>query len=184
MAPNLMGVVFALGVVLAIPLLLGAVAVLLAGAEGAAAGPHLRAGRRLLAVAAGELVGGSALGGAALAGLDVAVSAGAGLAGCFLAIFVATVLGMLLAYRTARAVATRLGYYRCAGCRGWFRAPWPAERCPRCAEKKENPEVSWASEFATRLRELAGRAPADRGGTPGPSEPHRTGPPPAAPLPS
>ena len=171
MGPNLTGFVFVLWVVLALPLVLGEVAVLLAGAEGATAGPHLRAGRRLVAAAVGGLVGSLTLGGAALAGLAVAMSAGMGLAGCFLAILVATVVGMLLAYRTARAFAPRLGCYRCAGCRKWFRAPVPAERCPQCAEQGENVEVDWASEFTTRWRELAGHGPAERGEPPKPAEP-------------
>jgi hypothetical protein len=171
MVPNLMGFVLALWMVLAVPLLLGAVAVLLAGAEGAEAGPQLRAGRRLVAAAGGGLGGGLTLAGAALAGLYITLAADAGLAGCFLAILVATVLGMVLAYRTARAFATRLGCYRCAGCRRWFRSRWPAGQCPQCAEQSENVEGNWASEFATRWRELDGRNQAKRGGAPDPVDP-------------
>jgi hypothetical protein len=172
-APNLEGLVLVLVEVLALPLLLGAVATLLAGLEGASAGPHLRTGRRLIAATTGALVGCLALAGAACFGLYVALSASTGLAGCFLAIVLASVLGLLLAYRSARAIAARLNRYRCAGCRVWFRAQWPTERCPRCTEERENAEGNWSSEFEARWRELAGRGPAGQDGAPDPGAPER-----------
>jgi hypothetical protein len=136
-APDLSGLFFFIKLVLAVPLLLGVVTTLLAGVEGASAGPHLRAGRRLVAAAAGGLVGCFTFAGAALVGLHAALRTDAGLAGCFLAIFMAAVLGLLVAFLTARATAARLNRYRCAECRERFRAQWPVARCPRCDRPPE-----------------------------------------------
>jgi len=132
-APNLGNLIVALGLVLALPLLLGAVATLAAGLEGAEAGPRLPAGRRLIAAGAGGLAGGLALAAAAAAGL----SAAAGLPGCFLAVFAASGSGMLTAYHAARVTAARLDRYRCGECRARFRSAWPAGLCPRCAGERE-----------------------------------------------
>ena len=179
-----MGVVaFGLGVVLALPLLLGAAAALLAGVEGAAAGPRLPWGRHLTAAAAGGAVGCGLLAGAALAGLYAALLAGAGLAGCFAAVFVASALGLAAAHGTASAVAARLDRYRCRGCRGRFRAPWPADLCPRCAAQQGDAATGAAAgQFALRWRELSGHAPADERAAEGPTDaaPEPAGPPPRA----
>src|SRR5437016_4844365 len=67
--PDLRGLVVVYWAALAVPLLLGVVATLLAGSEGAAAGPHLPAGRRMAAATAGGLAGCLALAGVAFAGL-------------------------------------------------------------------------------------------------------------------
>src|SRR4051812_22034932 len=72
--PDLAGVLVGLGVLLGVPLILGAVAPLLAGSEGAGAGPHLPAGRRLIAAGAGGLLGCLALAATAVAGLSAALS--------------------------------------------------------------------------------------------------------------
>ena len=165
--PDFSAVYVFLGAILAVPLLLGITATILAGSEGANSGSHLTTGRHLLATAAGGTVGCVILTGATYGGLSVVVNMEGleGFFGCFLTVFVASGLGLCTAYATARAIGSNLDRYRCKTCGVRFRSPYARKHCPRCAEAIDQVESGRAlAEFSARCRRLIGRTTATKAG--------------------
>jgi hypothetical protein len=155
--PDLSGALVLIGTVLAVPFILGVVATLLAGLQGAVAGPELSTSRRLVGTMVGGLVGCTTLTVLSIAAYLVIRSLGQ----WFVAIFAASGLGLLSAYNTARVISNRMNRYRCRGCRARFHSPYPAVRCPRCEREREGIETGqWLEKLPERLRGLIGRGPA------------------------
>ena len=162
--PNIENLILVALMVVGVPLILCAVATLLAALQGANARRQLPTGRHWVATAVGGLIGSLTLATAIVAGLVAAKSlAIIGNSTSFiLVILVSAVLGMLGAYHTARWVATRLDRYRCRACRVRFRSLWPATFCPRCDEERDRNEVGRElAEFPAKLQRMTGRGRAN-----------------------
>jgi hypothetical protein len=135
---NLWGLLLGPVLLVSVPLMIGLIAIILSGAEGAGAGFQLTRKRWLLTVAVGGLAGCVVMATVIAGSMTVATSnfLPSVLAGPIVGvlILVAPVLGGFVAYHTARKLGVKLCHYRCRTCDVRFHARCVTEWCFRCAE--------------------------------------------------